>query len=339
MNRLRWDDLARYQTDIARVLKNSLAIERISHAYIFEGPLGTKRIETALLLAKTLLCKKRDQAFNPCFECHDCQRVDNRTHPNLFYVAAEGSQIKKRQIKDLLVEFSRASVERGPRIYIIDEAEKLNQDSANTLLKTMEEPTSEIYQFMITSEINGMLKTIISRAQCLHFRPIDKRIIREELLQQGYIPFIASGFSEYVSSSEHAVELMANTNYIESLELGRTLFHALENREESVILLFRSHQHIVFSRPEVTDFFLTILVLFMKDILNQKIHYHDLIVFSSEAGLLERLSGRISQKNIEMLIEKMLGLKSKLRYNINTSLAFDKILADLERGFNLWNIK
>lgn len=329
-----WNKLSEYQPAVGRILFNSFRHKHLAHAYILEGPLGTKRIDTALWIAKVLLCRNIDNDFEPCGVCHNCRRVDQIGHPNLFFVQAEGETIKKRQIMELLVEFSRASVEPGPRIYIIDEAEKFNQEAANTLLKTMEDPGADIYQIMITSQINALLKTIVSRAQVIHFRPVGKMQIHMELANQGFSPLLVDAVSEYTTNTDKAREMVADKVVVDTLNLALDIFRNLLSKEKSVILMFKDQRDSVFQQPETTDFFLTMLIMFMKDILNYKLRYLDLIVFDTEKDLIGKLSERISQKHIEDLLGGMLDLKSRLKYNINNYLAFDKMLVYLERGFD-----
>ena len=247
-------------------------------------------------------------------------------------VGAAGEWIRKRQIKDLLQEFSRASVEPGPRIYIIDEAEKLNQEAGNTLLKTMEEPGNEIYQIMLTTQLSGMLKTIVSRAQILHFKPIDKKKIKQDLLLIETPPRLASAIAEYTFNTDAAIRMAQDTQIGAIVDLALDIYHNLLKREHSIILLFKDARELVMATAETTDFFLTVMILFMKDLLNQKLRYEDLIVFDSERLAIEKLADRTPQKLIEEQLGLMLGLKAKLKYNINSNLAFDKMLACLERG-------
>ncbi len=328
-----WQELAEYQPFVARVLSNSLHNRRLSHSYIFEGPAGSKRTDTALLIAKSLLCPNKDENGNPCGKCHNCHRIDNLTHPNLFFVKAEREQIRKKQIKDLLQEFSRQSVEKGPRIYIIFEAEKFNQEAANTLLKTMEEPGQDLYQILITSQVNSLLKTIVSRSQVIHFTPISKWKMVSELGKNNLPPAIIAAVSEYTDNTDKALEMATSQQIANALWLVFEIYNSLTSNEKSAVLTFKGQQNEILQSPETTDFFLTMLILFAKDMLNYKIHYFSLIVFSSETELIGNLADKVPQKRIEDILDKMLDLKMKMKYNINSQVAIDALLADLERGF------
>ncbi len=327
-----WEEVKKYQNEVARILTNSIRLKHVSHAYIFEGFNGTKKVDTALLFAKTLLCKDLHDG-NPCGICHNCKRVDSLSHPNLFYIKPSGKVIKKEQVQALIQEFSKASLEEGPRIYIVEDADRFNVTSANTLLKTMEEPGEDIYQVLITENYNALLKTIISRAETIHFKPIDKHIISDYLEKSGIMPSIANVVSQYTNDIEQAETIAMNPKMIEIIELVRDIYKTFLKKDESSIILFKDNHDGVFLDERVTDFFLTLMTIYHKDILNYQLRHLSQICFEDEKEIIAKLSEVFSQKELQENIDKMLNLKSRLKFNINDKLAFDKLLASLERGF------
>src|SRR6056297_539867 len=168
-----WDDVANEQKVVSRLLSNHLKLERLNHAYIFEGVKGTKKYDIARFFTKALICENKDASMNPCHQCKDCQRISHATHPNVFVVEPDGKFIKKEQIKKMINEFSKTSLESGPRVNIILEADKFNLSSANAFLKLMEEPGDDIYQIMITENLQALLPTIRSRGEIIHFKELD----------------------------------------------------------------------------------------------------------------------------------------------------------------------
>jgi len=329
----KWEALSLYQNQVARILHNSFTYHRLAHSYIFEGPKGTKRFDTAKLFAQTLLCTNLDSQMNPCGICHNCVRVESETHPNLFVVRRDGEKIKKKQMKDLIVEFSKSSVEDGPRIYIIDEAERFNQESANTLLKTMEEPGADIYQILVTDQINSLLKTIVSRAQVVHFKPIDKRLIEADLVKKGVLPLFAQSIPEYTNNYEQAEAIAMDETMTGLISFVREMYFSLSQKTGSIILSFKENRDRLMSDSTVVDFALSMIILFQKDVLSYKLRHIEQIVFKDQTEILEKLSNRMSQTWIEQILDDMLGLKQRLKYNINSQFAFDKMLLTLERGY------
>jgi len=330
---LTWNELANYQTHASKILLNSISMNRLSHSYVFEGPKGTRRFDTAKLFAQTLLCKHRIDGLQPCQVCHDCVRIEHETHPNVFFVRRDGEKIKKKQMKDLIDEFAKSSVEDGPRIYVIDEADRLNPESANTMLKTMEEPGSDIYQVLVTDSVQSLLTTIVSRSQLIHFRPIDKRLIRQDLLGKDIDPLLAHAIPEYTNNYDEAETLAKKEELVKLLLFVDSVFQKLKEKKESVILFSRSLSESVFKDSQTYDFLLSMMILYQKDILSTKMRLLQQVVLDMRKEVFESLGERMTLEWISSRLDEMLALKQRIKYNINGQFAFDQLLLGLERGY------
>ena len=117
---------------------------------------------------------------------------------------------------------------------------------------------------------------------------------------------------------------------LEIIDLVRNIYKVYLKEQESSVILFKDNHDGVFVEEKFTDFFLTLMTL--KDILNYQLRHLSQICFEDEKEVISKLSELFSQKELEENIDKMLGLKARLKYNINDKLAFDKMLASLERG-------
>lgn len=323
----------RLQPDASRVLDNSFQLHRLSHAYLFEGPVGTKKEDAALWFAMRLLCQKKigDQ---PCLECKTCRSVKEKRHPNLFWVMPEGDFVKKDQMRRILSEFSRTALLDLPRVVVIQDAHRMNAESANTMLKFIEEPTAEAYFILITDQIDAMIKTLLSRSQILHFKPIDRHLIEAELRSSGVPERMAILISQYTADLDAAKTIASDASMMEILDLAVTLFVKALARKESLVLLFQSKRDVVFASPERIDFFLTVLTVIQKDIVGLKRHKSGIAVDTVDAELTGALARRISSDAALALLDKMLETKARLRFNVNLSLQFDNLILHLERGYS-----
>ena len=151
-------NLVSQQADIKRILLNTKSKNRLSHAYIFSGPSGVGKKEMAYYFALMQYCHNDE----PCMTCQNCHQILNNEHLNVFVISSDTKTIKKEQIVDLQEEFSKTSNVPGPRIYIILDADKMNPQSQNSLLKFIEEPEEGIYGILCTTNISKILPTIIS---------------------------------------------------------------------------------------------------------------------------------------------------------------------------------
>ncbi len=149
--------------------ENILAHNKISHAYIIE--LCDYDIDMSLVsrFIKLLLCKNDIKTFDKlnCGSCNVCNLIDNYNYPDIRYIEPDGKEIKKNQLLDLQKDFNNKSLLENKRIYVIQEADKLNVAAANTLLKFLEEPADDIIAILLTKNRYKLLDTILSRCQVL----------------------------------------------------------------------------------------------------------------------------------------------------------------------------
>lgn len=159
------------QEHIERTIKNAIAQDKVSHAYLFTGPRGTGKTTTARLLAKALLCQKGPTA-EPDGTCEDCQAIANGEHPDVYELDA-ASRTGVENVREEIIGRVQFAPTRGRyKIYIIDEVHMLSTAAFNALLKTLEEPPSHVVFILATTDPQKVPETIHSRCQRFDFRRI-----------------------------------------------------------------------------------------------------------------------------------------------------------------------
>ncbi len=167
------------------ILRNSLASGRVACGYLFEGPEGVGKKLAAINFAKSLNCAEKGE--EPCDQCNVCRRIDAGIHPDvhLFSPRGKARMIKVEQIRELIEQISLMAFEAPWKVFIIDDAECMNQESQNKLLKTLEEPPSQTVLILVSSQPARLLPTIISRCQKIVFHNIPpaelERYMKEQL--------------------------------------------------------------------------------------------------------------------------------------------------------------
>lgn len=158
------------QGHVSETLKNSIANGRISHAYLFCGTRGTGKTSTAKIFSRAVNCLNPKDG-NPCNECEICRGISDGSILDVYEMdAASNSGIDNiREIRDEVVY---CPTEAKYKVYIIDEAHMLTDDSFNALLKTLEEPPSHVIFILATTEPHKIPSTILSRCQRFDFRRI-----------------------------------------------------------------------------------------------------------------------------------------------------------------------
>lgn len=154
------------QPIVFSILNNSLLNNNISHAYLIDSNDNSLLNNFSLALSKSIICK--EHIINQCEKCNICKLIDKMEYPDLLVINPINLVIKKEQIIDLKEKFMTVSLYDNVKVYIINGCEYLNEFSANTLLKFLEEPEKNIYAILLTNNINKVKQTIISRCQVIH---------------------------------------------------------------------------------------------------------------------------------------------------------------------------
>lgn len=163
-------DAAIGQDHIVQVLKNAVAENMVSHAYLFSGPRGTGKTSLARILAKAINCTDRKN-YNPCGKCSVCVGIAEGRLLDLIEIDAASNR-GIDEIRDLREKVKFAPTEGAYKVFIIDEVHMLTKEAFNALLKTLEEPPAHAVFILATTEINKVPATIISRCQRHDFKRI-----------------------------------------------------------------------------------------------------------------------------------------------------------------------
>jgi DNA polymerase-3 subunit delta' len=187
-----WSDVLGHAEPIRR-LKASAAAGRLGQAYAFLGPSGIGKRHCALAFAQALLCEQaNDRDLDACGVCSSCQQVAVRQHPDLLLVDLPPGKAEhpvssfigdkdERRRAGLCYEIALHPLLGRRKVALIDEAESLNEESANALLKTLEEPPAGAILILVVSGQERLLPTIRSRCQLLTFQPLPTPVLIELL--------------------------------------------------------------------------------------------------------------------------------------------------------------
>jgi DNA polymerase-3 subunit delta' len=173
------------------VLGSALASGTPSHAYLFHGPPGTGKRTAALALAAELLAEGEDDPDGAR------ARALHGTHPDLTWVRPTGAHVMRVSDVDgpVVSAAGRTPFESRRRVFVLERVDTMNDEVANRLLKTLEEPPSFVHLILLTDQLGRVLETVVSRCQLVRFDPLPAERIAEMLEEEGVEPdrALASG--------------------------------------------------------------------------------------------------------------------------------------------------
>ena len=177
-----WDKL--HHSRVIDGLADQMASGAIPHAWLLLGPAGSGKGSAALAMAASLNCDVEPSVG--CGTCSTCARIMRRRHPDVHHVVAEGQIIPVDLIREMVIpEASRSPFEGRFKVFIIEEAERMNPPAQNALLKTLEEPQPDTVFILLSGNEDEVLETIISRCRIVRLEPVAEARIVEMLEEDG----------------------------------------------------------------------------------------------------------------------------------------------------------
>ena len=174
--------------EIIRHLKNAIQTEKVSHSYIFTGDPGSGKKLLAGTYAMTLQCE--EGGTEPCGHCDSCKKAIGKNHPDIIMVTHEKPNvITIDEIREQIINDVDIKPYCSPyKIYIVANAELMNPQAQNALLKTIEEPPAYAIIMLLTANEGMLLPTIKSRCVTLTMKPVPLPLIRQYLMEELQIP-------------------------------------------------------------------------------------------------------------------------------------------------------
>lgn len=188
------------QDHVRVTLTNALKKGQLAHAYLFTGPRGTGKTSTARLFAKAINCLNLSENAEPCEECDICKDITIGRLIDVIEIDA-ASNTGVDDMRELIDKLHFAPTRAKNKVYIVDEVHMLSKGAFNAFLKTLEEPPTNVFFILATTESHKVPETIISRCQRFDFKRIDVKTVMTRLA------YIAQ--SEGVTAEDEALEMIA----------------------------------------------------------------------------------------------------------------------------------
>lgn len=255
------------------VLSKALTHDKLSHAYLFAGPQGCNKKEFATLLAQSYICEHKDSDGFACMQCSYCTRIATGNYGDMFVLdkmsKKEGSgQILKDDIQQLQHFFENTGIEvSGKRVYIIHNVDNATSEAVNSLLKFLEEPRANILAILTASSVEGVLPTIVSRCQVIHFHKNTPLID----LQQPWQYYVA----QCCVKDESVEELLENSDFTLALDGMDKFIHSnSHNLDQNIMIIEKECVIDAQSKQALTYFFEGLYHIYRLNLSNPDVFQH-----------------------------------------------------------------
>lgn len=340
-----FSDIVGHKQIIAH-MRGAIAHDKVSHAYILNGPKLSGKRTLADAFAMALQCEQ--QGTGPCGTCHSCRQAMSRNHPDIIYVTHEKpNTISVDDIRTQLNGDIAIKPYSGPyKIYIIADAEKMNVAAQNALLKTIEEPPSYGIILLLTTNADLFLPTIRSRCITLNLSAVPDQELRSYLIRQIQVPDyqadlcasfaqgnvgkairLASGDSFPAMKDSllrlirkiHSMALWEITDVIKDLSVYKSGGKESKDGEDSDVLTI--------------DDYLDLLTMWYRDVLLYKASAdRSHLIFADELSTIKKESAASSYAGLMRTFSAISTTRQRLAFNVNFDLTMELLLLTMKEN-------
>ena len=319
-----------------QILEKALRSGRIPNSYLFYGQESVGKKFTAIEVCKALNCETLSPV-DSCDKCPSCLKIEKRIHPDLFILEPKKSSptareavLKIDEIRELQKKLLYLPYEGNTKVAIINNAECMNPQAANSFLKTLEEPPTKTLIILIASNPYQLLPTVVSRCQGIRFYPLPSEAIKTIISHHLK--------SEAGESQPEEIELRSRRSMGQvAYALEEDLLEASEDREElirliSIISFKRMDQVFLWTKAKAKQTERILLILdeltrILRDLVLIKVAPETSVVTNKD--LIKQLRTLALQKSTPALLtmfETVQNTKAAIKLNANSQLALENML-------------
>ena len=325
-------------------LQNAIRMDKVSHAYIFNGEEYAGKMMLAEAFAMALQCE--EHRSEPCMRCRSCRQMLEHNQPDIIYVRHEEAKSKRKNEENekptnISVDDIRTQINNDIsikpysskyKIYIVDYAEKMTIQAQNALLKTIEEPPSYAIVLLLTTNADSFLPTILSRCITLNLKSVKEDLIKTHLMKYYHIPDyqaeVCTAFAQ--GNVGRAIQLASSEEFYELKQSVLSLvkkIHGLEFYELNQII-----KDMTLYKKNMNEY-LDLFLFWYRDVLYVKAT-NDItnLIFKDEVYDIKKQATKIEYFGIENILEAIETARIRLKANVNFHLTLKLMLLTIKEN-------
>ena len=313
-------------------LQGVISSGKTAHAYIIAGPDGAGKNMLAGIFAAALVCESSGE--RPCGSCGACRKADSKNHPDIRYVTHEKpalisvDEIRQQVVEDMPVR----PYYGGRKVYIIDDAQKMNAAAQNALLKSLEEPPAYAVVLLLTTAAESLLETVRSRCVRLELTPVRADLVEKYLMEHSQVPdYRARECSAFARGSIGRAMELAGSEDFDQIRLS-ALMVVTKVADMDVSQITAVVRDISEYKLRIRDF-LDILSVWYRDVLYFKAtRVADALVFKDQLGQIRKAASVSSYEGIQNILSAIESAEARLEANVNFDLTMELLLLTMKEN-------
>ena len=320
------------QEQLVEHLQNTIKTGKVAHAYIINGERSSGKEFIARVFAAALQCEGEGE--KPCGNCHSCKQVQTQNQPDIITVLHEKpNTIGVEDIRTKINNDIGIKPYSSPRkIYIMNEGEKMTVQAQNALLKTLEEPPAYAVIMILTTNLDTLLPTILSRCVVLNMKPVADDKVKRYLMEDQHVPeYKADVCVAFARGNLGKAKALATSEEFDNIKNEAvTLLKYIRDMEiyDIVAAIKKIGQY----QFEINDY-LDILSVWYRDVLlfkatNDANH----LIFKEEIQYIRKVADQSAYEGIEIIIDALEKAKARLKANVNFDLTMELLLLTIKEN-------
>ena len=316
------------------ILRRTLAAQQVRHAYLFSGPQRIGKSLLARRFAQTLLCTGGPDSSlapqDPCNACLSCRKVRHSNHPDIHIISRPPDKqfILIEQVRTLQSDAARRKLEGRRNIFIIEDAQDMNAQAANCLLKTLEEPESDVVLLLTVPDTGLLLPTILSRVQHIPMQLLTANQIRNALLQDWDAESAEADLLAALAAGRMGWAVQAVEDEDMLTERRAQLASLTKLPAASTVQRFDFVQHLG-TDSERVQALLELWLLWWRDMVLAANNCLDLTINVDMRNLLQAQAASIGSQAAQRMVRAILRAQEAIAQNVNVRVALEVLMLDL----------
>ena len=317
---------------IIQHMSTALKNKKISHAYIFEGPNGCGKNMLAKAFSKALECEAG--YGDSCNMCRSCHQMDTGNQPDVKWLTHEKpATISVDDVRTQInADMGIKPYSSKYKIYIVDEAEKMNEQAQNALLKTIEEPPAYGIIILLTTNADTFLQTILSRCVRLDFRPLRDTLVTQYLQEKYDLTDYECRFATAFAQGKigRAVTIATSKEFA---QLKEEVMHVIRYAKEMTTAEIMAEVKNIANYKLTIDDYLDLMAMWYRDVLVFKsTKDSNALIFKDEMSLLAEQAKNCSYEGLEDILKSIDKVKLRLKANVNFDLVIELLIMAIKEA-------
>lgn len=320
-----------------RLLTAILRNGTIPHALLFTGIEGIGKRTTAMTFAMACNCTAQNPV-DPCGYCRSCRKIQSGSHPDIIFIEPDGSLIRIAQIRALSHVITMKPYGARLRIVVISNAQAMNPEAGNALLKLLEEPPDRTILILTAIQTSDLLPTIVSRCQHIRFNPISqKEIVKMLVKKHGVDPGDAAIMVTMANGSfSKALSMVKSVNKVNWINRRNWLINIISqnflDRSESLPLkpigLLLAFAAKLSKNKEILSDSLEVIKSYLRDLVICK-YCPEKIINKDLADNIQYASKKIAVQSLLSKIEAVRRTQRDIETNANIRMTLEAMMMQL----------